>query len=71
MNIHPVNYLVVSASVSLMDANGQVIETKQVTTNAYGTAAVLVISILAINVMAYGLMQRLMKRYSVRKRPRF
>ena len=32
--------------------------------NAYGTAAVLVISILAINLMAYTLMQRLMKRYS-------
>jgi phosphate transport system permease protein len=32
--------------------------------NAYGTAAVLVISILAINLVAYSLMQRLMKRYS-------
>ena len=32
--------------------------------NAYGTAAVLVISILAINLIAYSLMQRLMKRYS-------
>ena len=32
--------------------------------NAYGTAAVLVISILAINLMAYSLMQRMMKRYS-------
>ncbi len=32
--------------------------------NAYGTAAVLVISILAINLVAYTLMQRLMKRYS-------
>jgi len=32
--------------------------------NAYGTAAVLVVSILAINVTAYTLMQRLMKRYS-------
>ena len=32
--------------------------------NAYGTAAVLVISILAINLTAYTLMQRLMKRYS-------
>ncbi|MCL4501510.1 MAG: phosphate ABC transporter permease PstA [Deltaproteobacteria bacterium] len=32
--------------------------------NAYGTAAVLVVSILAINLVAYTLMQRLMKRYS-------
>jgi phosphate transport system permease protein len=32
--------------------------------NAYGTAAVLVISILLINIGAYTLMQRLMKRYS-------
>ena len=32
--------------------------------NAYGTAAVLVISILLINIAAYTLMQRLMKRYS-------
>jgi phosphate transport system permease protein len=32
--------------------------------NAYGTAAVLVVSILAINLAAYTLMQRLMKRYS-------
>jgi phosphate transport system permease protein len=32
--------------------------------NAYGTAAVLVISILLINITAYTLMQRLMKRYS-------
>lgn len=32
--------------------------------NAYGTAAVLVISILAINLVAYSLMQRMMKRYS-------
>ena len=32
--------------------------------NAYGTAAVLVISILAINLTAYTLMQRMMKRYS-------
>ncbi len=32
--------------------------------NAYGTAAVLVISILAINLIAYSLMQRMMKRYS-------
>ncbi len=32
--------------------------------NAYGTAAVLMISILLINVVAYGLMQHLMKRYS-------
>ena len=32
--------------------------------NAYGTAAVLVVSILAINLTAYTLMQRLMKRYS-------
>jgi phosphate transport system permease protein len=32
--------------------------------NAYGTAAVLVISILAINLVAYTMMQRLMKRYS-------
>jgi phosphate transport system permease protein len=32
--------------------------------NAYGTAAVLVISILLINLTAYTLMQRLMKRYS-------
>ncbi len=31
--------------------------------NAYGTAAVLVISILLINIVAYTLMQRLMKRY--------
>jgi phosphate transport system permease protein len=32
--------------------------------NAYGTAAILVISILLINLTAYSLMQRLMKRYS-------
>jgi phosphate transport system permease protein len=32
--------------------------------NAYGTAAVLVISILAINLIAYSLMQRMMKRFS-------
>ncbi|MFZ0052476.1 MAG: phosphate ABC transporter permease PstA [Desulfobaccales bacterium] len=32
--------------------------------NAYGTAAVLVISILAINLAAYTMMQRLMRRYS-------
>jgi phosphate transport system permease protein len=32
--------------------------------NAYGTAAVLVVSILAINLGAYTLMQRLVKRYS-------
>ena len=32
--------------------------------NAYGTAAVLVISILAINLVAYSLMQRMMRRYS-------
>jgi phosphate transport system permease protein len=32
--------------------------------NAYGTAAVLVISILAINLAAYSIMQRLMKKYS-------
>ena len=32
--------------------------------NAYGTAAVLVISILAINLVAYSMMQRLMKKYS-------
>lgn len=32
--------------------------------NAYGTAAVLVISILAINLAAYTMMQRLMKKYS-------
>jgi phosphate transport system permease protein len=32
--------------------------------NAYGTAAVLVVSILLINIVAYTLMQRLMKRYS-------
>ena len=32
--------------------------------NAYGTAAVLVISILLINIVAYTLMQRMMKRYS-------
>ncbi|MFI5329826.1 MAG: phosphate ABC transporter permease PstA [Desulfobaccales bacterium] len=32
--------------------------------NAYGTAAVLVISILAINLIAYSLMQRMMRRYS-------
>jgi phosphate transport system permease protein len=32
--------------------------------NAYGTAAVLVISILLINLTAYTLMQRLMRRYS-------
>jgi phosphate transport system permease protein len=32
--------------------------------NAYGTAAVLVISILLINLTAYTLMQRLMKGYS-------
>ena len=32
--------------------------------NAYGTAAILMISILLINVVAYGLMQHLMKRYS-------
>jgi phosphate transport system permease protein len=32
--------------------------------NAYGTAAVLVVSILLINLIAYTLMQRLLKRYS-------
>jgi phosphate transport system permease protein len=32
--------------------------------NAYGTAAILMISILLINVVAYSLMQRLMRRYS-------
>jgi len=32
--------------------------------NAYGTAAVLVVSILLINLTAYSLMQRLLKRYS-------
>jgi phosphate transport system permease protein len=32
--------------------------------NAYGTAAVLVISILLINIVAYTLMQRMMRRYS-------
>jgi phosphate transport system permease protein len=32
--------------------------------NAYGTAAVLVVSILLINLIAYTLMQRLMRRYS-------
>ncbi len=32
--------------------------------NAYGTAAILMISILLINLVAYSLMQRLMKRYS-------
>jgi len=32
--------------------------------NAYGTAAVLVVSILVINLIAYTLMQRLLKRYS-------
>lgn len=32
--------------------------------NAYGTAAILVISILVINLTAYSLMQRLMRRYS-------
>jgi phosphate ABC transporter permease subunit PstA len=32
--------------------------------NAYGTAAILMISILLINIVAYTLMQRLMKRYS-------
>jgi phosphate transport system permease protein len=32
--------------------------------NAYGTAAVLVISILLINIVAYSLMQRMMRRYS-------
>jgi phosphate transport system permease protein len=32
--------------------------------NAYGTAAVLVISILAINLAAYTMMHRLMKKYS-------
>lgn len=32
--------------------------------NAYGTAAILMVSILLINVAAYSLMQRLMKRYS-------
>ena len=32
--------------------------------NAYGTAAVLVISILAINLVAYTMMQRMMRRYS-------
>jgi phosphate transport system permease protein len=31
--------------------------------NAFGTAAVLVISILAINLLAYALMNRFMKRY--------
>ncbi|MGQ9688819.1 MAG: phosphate ABC transporter permease PstA [Desulfobaccales bacterium] len=32
--------------------------------NAYGTAAILMISILLINIVAYSLMQQLMKRYS-------
>ncbi|MBM4284653.1 MAG: phosphate ABC transporter permease PstA [Deltaproteobacteria bacterium] len=32
--------------------------------NAYGTAAILMVSILAINLVAYTLMQRLIKRYS-------
>jgi phosphate transport system permease protein len=32
--------------------------------NAYGTAAILVVSILLINLTAYSLMQRLMRRYS-------
>jgi phosphate transport system permease protein len=32
--------------------------------NAYGTAAILMISILLINIVAYGLMQHLMKRYT-------
>jgi ABC-type phosphate transport system permease subunit len=32
--------------------------------NAYGTAAILMISILVINLVAYTLMQRLIKRYS-------
>jgi ABC-type phosphate transport system permease subunit len=32
--------------------------------NAYGTAAILMISILLINVVAYSMMQRLMKRFS-------
>ena len=32
--------------------------------NAYGTAAILMISILMINIVAYSLMQHLMKRYS-------
>jgi phosphate transport system permease protein len=32
--------------------------------NAYGTAAILIISILLINLTAYSLMQRLMKRYT-------
>lgn len=32
--------------------------------NAYGTAAILMVSILLINLTAYSLMQRLMKRYS-------
>jgi phosphate transport system permease protein len=32
--------------------------------NAYGTAAILMISILLINIVAYSLMQHLMKRYS-------
>ena len=32
--------------------------------NAYGTAAVLVISILLINIVAYTLMQRLMRQHS-------
>jgi phosphate transport system permease protein len=31
--------------------------------NAFGTAAVLVISILAINLLAYAMMNRFMKRY--------
>jgi len=32
--------------------------------NAYGTAAILMVSILFINAVAYTLMQRLMRRYS-------
>jgi phosphate transport system permease protein len=32
--------------------------------NAYGTAAILMVSILIINLVAYTLMQRLIKRYS-------
>jgi phosphate transport system permease protein len=32
--------------------------------NAYGTAAILMISILLINLAAYTMMQRLLKRYS-------
>jgi ABC-type phosphate transport system permease subunit len=32
--------------------------------NAYGTAAILMVSILLINLAAYSLMQRLVRRYS-------